>query len=130
MGKKEDIEEWPAPKGMLGDKATILRKKIFLTMFSHHLAIITPACKATSNLSRTTYHTWRKEDSVFNAACLEIEQEQVDMVETNLLRNVRDGKEISSIFYLKSKAKDRGYGDDGVKVTNKIKVTVNKKDKA
>ena len=41
---------------------------------------------------------------------LEDERESMkDVAETQLFKNIEDGKEVSLIFYLKTQAKDRGY---------------------
>ena len=52
-----------------------------------------------------------KEDPEFAKAVEDIKEAQIDYVEGELIKNIAQGKETSIIFYLKSKAKKRGYTD-------------------
>tara|TARA_R110002050_G_scaffold81055_6_gene173256 strand:- start:499 stop:732 length:234 start_codon:yes stop_codon:yes gene_type:complete len=70
-----------------------------------------------------------KEDKEFAKAVEEIKEAQVDYVEGQLIKNISKGKETSIIFYLKSKAKDRGYAEklditSGGKSLTELKIEV------
>lgn len=83
-------------------------KIIFLECFEKAMAIVAPACDG-ANIARATFYRWYNEDEWFRSKVEEIREMQVDFVETALLRNIKNGKELSQIFYLKTKGKDRGY---------------------
>lgn len=83
-------------------------KPKFLKVFADNLGIISPSCK-TIGIDRKTYYTWREKDKDFDEACKEIEETQGDMVENKLLNRIVDGDTIATIFYCKTKLKNRGY---------------------
>lgn len=83
-------------------------KDRFPEILAEHLGIVTNACKA-AGIGRRTYYNWREEDPEFAKACDDVSEQTIDFVESKLLENIRDGKEASQIFYLKTKAKHRGY---------------------
>lgn len=72
--------------------------------------IIAKAC-ITVGIGRSTYYRWMAEDAVFKASVDEVMDTQVDFVEDNLLRLIREGDTSATIFYLKTKGKRRGYSD-------------------
>lgn len=87
------------------------KKKIFLEKFSESLGIITPACKA-ANIERKTYYRWLEKDEKFKKSVEEIKEEQIDIVESDFIDNIKgSGKVqlIGQIFYLKTRARHRGY---------------------
>ena len=70
-----------------------------------------------------------REDKEFAEAVEEIKESQIDYVEGQLIKNISAGKETSIIFYLKSKAKDRGYAEklditSGGKPLTELKIEV------
>lgn len=83
-------------------------KLFFLKCFEKSMAIIAPACDA-ANICRDTFYRWYREDPWFKEKVDEIKEMQKDYVESALLNNIKHGKELSTMFYLKTKAKDRGY---------------------
>ena len=80
----------------------------FLTAYEKSLGVLKPACDITG-MCRKTIWEWRKKYPEFDEACLECEETAVDFVETKLYKLINDGAEISTIFYLKTKGKKRGY---------------------
>ena len=85
------------------------KKEKLLEALKETQGLIYHACKKAGNISRSTYYRYVKEDAEFAKAVEEIKEAQVDYVEGQLIKNISKGKETSIIFYLKSKAKDRGY---------------------
>lgn len=83
-------------------------KSKFLEAFERHLGIISPSCREVG-IDRQTYYNWRKLDPDFDKACKEIEETQGDMVENRLLTRINEGDTIATIFYCKTKLKNRGY---------------------
>lgn len=85
------------------------KKEKLLKALEDTQGLVYHACKKAGNISRSTYYRYIKEDPEFAKSVEEIKQAQIDYVEGQLIKNISKGKETSIIFYLKSKAKDRGY---------------------
>ena len=83
-------------------------KKMYLEALEKSLGVKTTACKSTG-IGRTTVYDWIKEDEDFRKAVEDIEQVALDCVESKLFEQIRDNNTSSTIFYLKSKGKKRGY---------------------
>ena len=82
-------------------------------------------------IGRTTLHTMINEHPTLKEAVDDAREAMKDFAENKLFQNIKDGKETSLIFYLKTQAKDRGYcerqeitGAEGG--TLEIDVTVNR----
>jgi hypothetical protein len=83
-------------------------KERLLLALEKHMGIVTPACKE-AGLSRERYYTYYKNDPDFKKAVDELNEHQIDFVETQLLKNIKNGDRASIIFYMKYKGRDRGY---------------------
>ncbi len=68
------------------------------------------ACRAT-HVNRSTVWRWMKEDKAFAEAVWEIEEGVLDLAESRLVGLVREGNLQAIKFLLRSKARERGYGD-------------------
>lgn len=66
------------------------------------------ACAA-AGISRDAFHKYRKEDPVFALIISELQEAQVDFVESKLTDRIMAEDTTAIIFYLKTKGKDRGY---------------------
>jgi hypothetical protein len=66
------------------------------------------ACKETE-ITRTTHYEWYKTDEEYRQAVDGMEDIVLDFAESKLHGNINKGKETSTIFYLKTKGKKRGY---------------------
>lgn len=80
----------------------------FLVAYEKSLGVLKPACDMTG-MCRKTIWEWRKKYPEFDAACHDCEETAVDFVETKLYKLINDGAEASTIFYLKTKGRKRGY---------------------
>ena len=105
------------------------KKEKLLKALQETQGLIYHACKKAGNISRSTYYRYMKEDKEFAKAVEEIKEAQVDYVEGQLIKNISKVKETSIIFYLKSKAKDRGYAErlditSGGKPLTELKIEV------
>ena len=69
---------------------------------------ITASCKA-AKINRTTFYNWKAEDPAFFSAIQEIEESSIDFAESKLKQQISEGNTTATIFYLKTKGKDRGY---------------------
>ncbi|QDP53313.1 MAG: hypothetical protein Tp166DCM644871_16 [Prokaryotic dsDNA virus sp.] len=88
---------------------TLHNKKRLLQSLENHLGIVSAACKE-CGLSRTTYYDYYKKDKKFRAAVDELADVALDFAETSLFKQIKDGNPTSTIFYLKTKGRNkRGY---------------------
>ena len=86
-------------------------KKIrFLDNLKAAGGIIYVACENTG-INRSTYYKWRKEDPEFATAADEVQEAQIDFVESKLMGLINAGDTTATIFYLKTKGKKRGYSE-------------------
>lgn len=99
MTTKKEIE----PKKVKGRL-----KNALLNAYDKSMGNISSACR-TVNVSRETFYRFKREDPVFAERVIEIDESNLDFAETVLLKNIREGKETSLIFFLKTKGRDRGY---------------------
>ena len=83
-------------------------KAQFLEALKLKFGNATEAAKAI-NIHRDTAYAWRREDVAFAAEWDGINESLKDFAESKLLLNVSRGKEASIFFFLKCRAKDRGY---------------------
>ena len=86
------------------------RKRVFLEIFKNNMCIVASSCLK-AGMHRSTYYQWRKEDAEFAAACDDIEELQKDMAEASILKQIKEGNTTMTIFYAKTKMRDRGYGE-------------------
>ena len=105
------------------------KKEKLLEALKETQGLIYHACKKAGNISRSTYYRYMREDEEFAKAVDDIKEAQIDYVEGQLIKNISDGKETSIIFYLKSKAKKRGYAEklditSGGKTLTELKIEV------
>tara|TARA_R110000868_G_scaffold227064_2_gene480040 strand:- start:702 stop:1076 length:375 start_codon:yes stop_codon:yes gene_type:complete len=88
-------------------KTDILKANL-IKHLTKSLGIVTTACK-NADCSRETFYKYCREDEAFNTAVKDIENIALDFVESQLHKSISRGKEASTIFYLKTKGKRRGY---------------------
>ena len=105
------------------------KKEKLLKALQETQGLIYHACKKAGNISRRTYYRYMREDEEFAKAVEDIKEAQIDYVEGELIKNISKGKETSIIFYLKSKARDRGYAEklditSGGKPLTELKIEV------
>lgn len=87
---------------------TKLNKQKLLKAMISTFGMVTQACEKV-NLSRDTFYRYYNEDPEFKKQIDDINEQALDFVETALLRKINEGSEKSIHFYLKYKAKKRGY---------------------
>lgn len=86
------------------------KKASFLSALKASKGIIQTACD-TCGITRAMFYRWRDGDSGFKAKYDEVNEGQIDKVESKLLRRIDDGDTTAIIFYLKTKGKSRGYSE-------------------
>lgn len=83
-------------------------KKALLKALEKSLGIVTTACRSVG-IARDTFYRYLKEDEDFAKAAKDVDNIALDFAESILLQNIRDRKEASTIFYMKTKGRCRGY---------------------
>jgi hypothetical protein len=83
-------------------------KKNLLIALEKSLGIVTPACKEVG-ISRNTFYVYYKNDPEFKAAVDDINEVTLDFVENQLLKNIKNGDNQAIMFFMKYKARKRGY---------------------
>ncbi len=85
-------------------------KEKMLVALQKTYGIVTSACN-TVGIDRTTHYEWLKTDKSYKSKVEDIADEQLDFVESELIRKIKFGETNCVLFYLKTKGKKRGYGD-------------------
>lgn len=102
-----------------------IRKKAMIEALKKSLGIVSTACE-TVGISRQTHYRWTTEDPEYKEQVEDISEAAIDFVESKLyekIEGIQMGKEVDGhtvvydlapsdtaiIFYLKTKAKKRGY---------------------
>jgi len=83
-------------------------KKAMLLALEQSLGIVTTAAKSV-RIDRTTHYLWLKDDEDYKAAVDSIQDITLDFAESQLHKQIKEGEVTSTIFYLKTKGKKRGY---------------------
>lgn len=93
---------------MSTQKSTELRKKAMLECLRLHLGVVTPAAKE-AGVSREAHYDWMNNDPEYRRAVQDMEDIPLDFAESHLFKQIKSGIPSSTIFYLKTKGKKRGY---------------------
>jgi len=83
-------------------------KRAMIEALEKSLGIVTSACKSVG-INRSTHYDWLKSDEDYKSEVESIEDIAIDFAESQLHKQIKDGNPTSTIFYLKTKAKKRGY---------------------
>ena len=83
-------------------------KRAMIEALEKSLGIVTSACKSVG-INRSTHYDWLKSDEDYKTEVESIEDIAIDFAESQLHKQIKDGNPTSTIFYLKTKAKKRGY---------------------
>lgn len=84
---------------------------------------ITATCIA-ANIGRRTFYRYLDNDAKFKEMIEDVNESLVDLAETKLLTLINEGDRESILFMLRTKGKDRGYGNitQNVKLSGDVKV--------
>lgn len=72
------------------------------------LGIVTTACKSVG-IDRGTHYDWYRDDPDYRAKVDELDNIALDFAESQLHKQMKDGVPSSTIFFLKTKGRKRGY---------------------
>jgi hypothetical protein len=117
------------------DKSRHIKKESLLKALEQSLGVVTVACK-NADIPRSTYYKWLNEDKDFEQQVEDIANIAVDFAETKLHEQIQNGNTTATIFYLKTKGKQRGYverqeitGAEGMPTNFQIEIIGSKKNK-
>ena len=79
-----------------------------LAALESSLGIVTTAAKS-AGIDRSTHYNWLRDDPAYKAAVDDIQEIALDFAETKLHKQIENNEVVSTIFYLKTKGKRRGY---------------------
>jgi hypothetical protein len=85
-----------------------INKKAMLDALEKSLGVVTSACKSV-DIARETHYRWMREDPEYKAAVDSIADVAIDFAESQLHKQIKEGNSTATIFFLKTKAKKRGY---------------------
>ena len=85
-------------------------EKKFIKELKSNRGIVGAACRSLG-ICRATYYNWKKKHPDFAEAAESEISAQVDFVEEKLLDLIDSGETAAIIFYMKTKGRDRGYGE-------------------
>ena len=83
------------------------QKKAMIQALEKSLGIVTSACKVVG-IARQTHYNWM-EDEEYKATVEELGDVALDFAESKLHKLIDSGNPAATIFYLKTKGKERGY---------------------
>lgn len=93
---------------MVSSEQTEHNKKGVLEALEKSFGIVTTACKA-MGIGRTQFYQWLKDDAEFKKQVNDLQNVTLDMAESQLHKQILGGNTTATIFYLKTKGKNRGY---------------------
>lgn len=89
-------------------QTSTVRKRSMLRALEKSLGVVTTAAKA-AGIDRQTHYNWMEKDPKYKAAVESIGDIALDFAESQLHKNMQNGSDAATIFYLKTKGKKRGY---------------------
>ncbi len=89
---------------------TAHNKKALIKALEDNLGVVTAACKVVG-CARHTYYDYYNSDSDFKKAADDTANIALDFAESQLYKQIKAGTPSSTIFYLKTKGKKRGYDE-------------------
>jgi hypothetical protein len=87
---------------------TVAAKLRMLQALERSLGVVTSAAKV-AGIHRDTHYSWMIQDDGYRLYVEGLSDVAIDFAETMLHRNIRNGDATSTIFFLKTKGKRRGY---------------------
>ena len=89
-------------------ESTKHKKEQMLIALQQSMGVVSSACQK-ANVSRTQHYAWINEDKDYAQSVKDITEMSIDLAEASLLSQIRNGNTSATIFYLKTKGKNRGY---------------------
>ncbi len=115
----------PLDEGLHEKWAREMKAKYLETLYKHH-GLVIDTCKA-AGVALHVYYRWMKEDPEFSDRVAQIKDTAIDYVESQLFKQIAGNVPQSTIFFLKTRGKDRGYterhevtGKDGAPIEIRV----------
>ena len=91
------------------------------------LGIVTTACKIVG-ISRWLHYDWMKTDPEYKSNIEDVSEIVIDFAESQLHKRMREGSDAATIFFLKCRARNRGYIEkQEMDHSGEIKITIEEK---
>lgn len=87
-----------------------IQKRAMLEALEKSLGIVTTAAKSVG-IDRSTHYKWMESDPEYKEAVESIDDIALDFAESQLHKQIKNGEVSSTIFYLKTKGRKRGYAE-------------------
>lgn len=84
------------------------KKEAMLSALRSSLGIVTRAAEMVG-IDRRTHYRWLQDDEEYARAVEELQEVALDFAESKLHKLIDDGNATATLFYLKTKGKQRGY---------------------
>lgn len=97
------------PKSYKSDKIA-KKKELILSAYEKSLCNVTATCKI-ALISRETFYEYKNKDENFKAELAKISDVQIDFVENELMKGIKDGNPMLIKFFLSTKGRKRGYNE-------------------
>ena len=91
-----------------GSSKTKQFKKRMVEAMKKTLGIVSSAEKI-AGITRATHYDWMKKDPEYKAAIDDVAETVIDFAESQLYQKIKHGDTPSLLFFMKCKAKHRGY---------------------
>ena len=95
------------------------KKKDFIVLFEAKSCNVHHTCKALK-MSKSSYYDWLHSDPLFEAAIKDAYDGQIEIVESQLFKNILQGKETSLMFFLQNRAPERWKDRRTTEITGKL----------
>jgi hypothetical protein len=102
------VAEETASPAFLGNGRVVAAKQSVVSLFVKKGANVA-ACCAAIGVTRRTFDRWYADDDTFRAAINEQRESLIDFAESQLYQLIAEKNVPAILFFLKCKAKDRGY---------------------
>jgi hypothetical protein len=90
------------------NKSGHTKKKLIIGALEQSLGVVTTAC-AKADIPRSTFYKWYNEDEQFKSDVDAIQEITLDFAESQLFKQIKENNTTATIFFLKTKGKNRGY---------------------
>ena len=94
---------------------TDINKKSMVAALEESIGIVSTACKEVG-ISRETHYKWYRNDSDYAKDVDSVADLALDFAESSLHQQIKAGNPTSTIFFLKTKGKNRGYIEHTVQI--------------
>jgi hypothetical protein len=92
----------------MSEQNLTIKKEAMIKALEKSLGVVTSACRSVG-ISRTTHYEWLQSDEEYSKAVQSLSDLALDFAESKLHSLIQEGDTTATIFYLKTKGKQRGY---------------------